>query len=982
MAKRTATNSMLCTTQKACCWCFFVFTIISVSLHLSTADELDLLLSFKASILDDPLNYLSNWNNSTLPCSWNSITCADDKHHVTKIVISGKNISGSLSGSIFSLPFLETFDLSGNQLWGQIPDDAFSCLSLHHLNLTNNNLTGQIPNGSVPVLEALDLSNNMLSGKIPETIGGFSGLKYLDLGGNALVDRVPNSVSNMTRLEYLTLASNQLFGEIPRGLGQLKNLKWIYLGYNNFSGKIPEEIGHLYSLNHLDLVYNNLTGKIPPSLGNLTNLQYLFLYQNKLSGRIPKSIYSLNKLISLDLSDNFLSGKISNLIIQLQSLEVLHLFSNNLTGEIPKAISSLPHLQVLQLWSNNLTGQIPPDLGKNNNLTVLDLSTNSLTARIPGSLCNSGKLYKLILFSNSLKGEIPPSLGHCKSLTRVRLQNNHLSGGLPEGFTSLPLVYFIDLSSNDLSGDIGRMKWNMPLLQMMKLAKNKFSGNLPELSSSSQLENLDLSENHFSGNIPASYGKLSALMQLQLSANSISGSIPSELSLCKKLVSLDLSSNQLNGPIPSSLGSLPVLGQLDLSRNQLSGVIPENLGSVDSLVQVNISHNRFYGALPATGVFLAINWSAVAGNSLCGGDPATGLPPCKRRKNPFWWSFITCLLVLLALAGLVAYLIIFIRRRRKSLKLKRVENEDGIWELQFFDLRASRAITVEDIISSKKAENMISTGKQGMSYKGRSALKAMQFVVEEMNHNISSLDLEHVWEEACELGKIRHPNVVKVLGFCRSGKGGFLVYENVEGKDLREVLGGLSWERRRRVALGVSKALRFLHYHCSPSVLVGEMSPEKVIVDGEDEARLRLSVHGLRGREPKCFVSSAYLAPETRETKEMTDKNDVYGFGLILIEMLTGKTPVDGEFGDHESIVAWARYCYSDCHLDTWISPTIRGQRSSDQNQMVETMNLALHCTATDPSARPCSTEIVSTLESISRTRSCVLGFELSSSNY
>ncbi|GMG99081.1 hypothetical protein Nepgr_000921 [Nepenthes gracilis] len=976
VAKRRAASSMPMIALNASF--FFIVTMISTPFHSSNGDELESLFSFRASMADDPLDYFSNWNNSTSLCTWNGITCTDNQN-VTNINLSGKNISGTLSSSIFRLTFLEAMDLSNNQLSGRIPDNAFSCLSLHHLNLSDNNLTGQIPNGSVPGLETLDLSNNMLSGKIPENIGEFSSLKYLDVGGNCLVGKIPVSVSNMTNLEYLTMASNQLFSEIPRELGQMRSLKWIYLGYNNFSGKIPEEIGRLFSLNHLDLVYNQLTDEIPTSLGNLSNLQYLFLYQNKLTGAIPKSISFLRKLVSLDLSDNFLSGKIPELVTQLQSLEVLHLFSNNLTGKIPNALSSLPQLQVVQLWSNNLTGEIPEDLGKFNNLTVLDLSTNSFTGKIPEGLCNSRKLFKLILFSNFLEGKIPLNLSHCHSLRRVRLQSNRLSGELPEGFTALPLVYFLDLSSNNLAGDVSKSKWNMPLLEMLNLADNKFSGNLPEFLTGSRLENLDLSENHFSGNIPASFGKLSEIMQLKLRTNSISGSIPSELSLCKKLVSLDLSRNQLSGSIPSGLGDMPVLGQLDLSENQLSGQVPANLGTVDSLVEVNISHNYLYDALPSTGAFIAINRSAVAGNSLCGGDRATNLPRCRGVKDPLLWSFTTCLLGILGLTAVIAYLRFIIARRNKLFTLKKMENEDGIWELMLFDSNASREITIEDIISSKKEENMISNSKKKISYKGKSsAVKAMEFVVEEINPSYPVS--ENLCEELSEFRKVRHPNILKILGLCKSEKSGFFIFEYVEGKNLSEILGSLNWERRRGIAMGVAKALRFLHCHCSPRILVGEVSSENVIVTGEDEARLRLSVPGIFCMERKWLLSSAYVAQETRDTREMTDKTDIYGFGLILIEMITGKSPAVVEFGAYESIVGWARHCYSDCHLDTWIDPMIRGQRSDNQNQMVETMSLALRCTAIDPAARPCSSDIVKTLDSINRTTTCALGLELSPS--
>lgn len=113
----------------------------------------------------------------------------------------------------------------------------------------------------------------------------------------------------------------------------------------------------------------------------------------------------------------------------------------------------------------------------------------------------------------------------------------------------------------------------------------------------------------------------------------------------------------------------------------------------------------------------------------------------------------------------------------------------------------------------------------------------------------------------------------------------------------------------------------------------------------------------------------------------MTEKSDIYGFGLTLIELLTGKGPADAEFGVHQSIVEWARYCYSDCHLDTWIDPTVKGDACINQNEIVETMNLALHCTAGDPTARPCAIDLYKTLESVlSRSGSCASGLRLWSS--
>ncbi|KAF7830108.1 putative inactive leucine-rich repeat receptor-like protein kinase [Senna tora] len=886
--------------------------------------------------INDPIGFLSNWivvnSSSTTICHWYGITCRHNSSGVNAVHLSGKNITSKSNtsvsiSSIFQLPHVEHIDLSDNQLSVGWEITNFTSPSpLRYLNLSNNNFTGSLPRGlftaSFSLIQTLDLSNNMFSGEIPHQIGKhFSSLTYLDLGGNVLVGNIPDSITNMTRLQYLTLASNQLWGEIPQQIGLMKSLKWIYLGYNNLSGEIPQGIGELISLNHLDLVYNNLTGQIPRSFGNLTNLENLFLYQNKLTGLIPPSVFELKKLVSLDLSDNFLRGDIPELVIQLQRLEILHLFSNNFTGRIPNALTSLPRLQVLQLWSNGFTGKLPGDLGKRNNLTVLDLSSNNLSGVIPDSLCHSGNLYKLILFSNSLEGPIPNSLTSCLSLRRVRLQNNKLSGELPTQLTQLSQIYFLDISSNRLSGRIDDRKWDMLALQLLNLGSNNFSGELPVSFGSKNLEKLDLSGNRFSGYIPRGVGRLAELMELKLSNNELHGDIPEEITLCKKLVVLNVSHNDLSGKIPTSLGDMPVLSLLDLSQNQLSGEIPENLGKVESLVQVNISHNHFHGQLPATGAFLAINGSAVTGNDLCG-DTWSGLPPCKKSsKNGRRWRVVVLWFVMMGVVGfgLGGCMIVYVGRRiRKKLEVKRVESKDGRWEMEFLDSKAAKLISMEEVIWSAKEGKVISKEKRRGWYEGKWNMnEVMQMEVKEMR--------EVNWGALVELGKVEHSNVVKLMGMCRCGKGGYLVYEYVEGKRLRQVLSDMNWERRRRIAVGIAKALNYVHAHCSASVLVAEMSAERVLIDANDVPRLKLS-------------------PEARSGKEKS--SEIYGMGVILMEILTGRNP---EMEEEEGIVEWAR-------------------QRQEQKEMVETMSVALQCTASDPAARPCATRVFKTLSALSST--------------
>ncbi|CAA0371791.1 unnamed protein product [Arabidopsis thaliana] len=930
---------------------FFLFLNFSC-LH---ANELELLLSFKSSI-QDPLKHLSSWSYSSTNdvCLWSGVVC-NNISRVVSLDLSGKNMSGQiLTAATFRLPFLQTINLSNNNLSGPIPHDIFttSSPSLRYLNLSNNNFSGSIPRGFLPNLYTLDLSNNMFTGEIYNDIGFFSNLRVLDLGGNVLTGHVPGYLGNLSRLEFLTLASNQLTGGVPVELGKMKNLKWIYLGYNNLSGEIPYQIGGLSSLNHLDLVYNNLSGPIPPSLGDLKKLEYMFLYQNKLSGQIPPSIFSLQNLISLDFSDNSLSGEIPELVAQMQSLEILHLFSNNLTGKIPEGVTSLPRLKVLQLWSNRFSGGIPANLGKHNNLTVLDLSTNNLTGKLPDTLCDSGHLTKLILFSNSLDSQIPPSLGMCQSLERVRLQNNGFSGKLPRGFTKLQLVNFLDLSNNNLQGNINT--WDMPQLEMLDLSVNKFFGELPDFSRSKRLKKLDLSRNKISGVVPQGLMTFPEIMDLDLSENEITGVIPRELSSCKNLVNLDLSHNNFTGEIPSSFAEFQVLSDLDLSCNQLSGEIPKNLGNIESLVQVNISHNLLHGSLPFTGAFLAINATAVEGNiDLCSENSASGLRPCKvvrKRSTKSWWLIITSTFAAF-LAVLVSgfFIVLVFQRTHNVLEVKKVEQEDGTkWETQFFDSRFMKSFTVNTILSSLKDQNVL-VDKNGV-----------HFVVKEVKK------YDSLPEMISDMRKLSdHKNILKIVATCRSETVAYLIHEDVEGKRLSQVLSGLSWERRRKIMKGIVEALRFLHCRCSPAVVAGNLSPENIVIDVTDEPRLCLGLPGL------LCMDAAYMAPETREHKEMTSKSDIYGFGILLLHLLTGKcssSNEDIESGVNGSLVKWARYSYSNCHIDTWIDSSI--DTSVHQREIVHVMNLALKCTAIDPQERPCTNNVLQALESTSSSSS------------
>ncbi|CAM8895352.1 unnamed protein product [Rhodiola kirilowii] len=949
--------------------------LIALGIGASRADnELMTLSAFKRTVSD-----LSSWNSSTPLCTWSGITCKEVTNgtfNVIRINLSGRNLTGKVNGLIFSqLSHLESLDLSCNNLTGHIPADIFACASLNYLNMSNNNLSGSIPSllsSSVysSVLETLDLSNNALTGEIPESFGElFSNLKYIDIGGNLLVGDIPETLTSLTSLEILTLASNRLTGRVPRGWNKMKKLKFLYLGYNNLSGSIPYEIGHLSSLNHLNLVFNNLTGSIPSSLGNLSNLQYLFLYQNSISGSIPKSVFGLKKLVSLDLSDNFLTGEVAeSLGDQQQELEIIQLFSNRLSGTIPRGVARLPRLRVLQLWENNFTGSIPGELGKHSNLTVLDLSTNFLTGRMPENLCHSSHLSKLILFSNSLHGKIPKGIAQCKTLSRIRLEDNRLSGEVPAEFWKLPLVSYLDIANNKLTGAINEVKWEMPNLMMVKMGMNKFYGMLPESFGSKALMNVDLSDNELSGNIPKSVGNVSKLVQLRLRGNKLSGTIPDELSFCKKLVYLDLSHNRFRGEIPTSISALSVLEELDLSENELYGEIPSSLGEMESLVKVNVSHNHLHGSLPKGGPFLVIESSAVLGNDdLCQyKSEANGLPQCENRKSFTQWWLLGLGVVMVLLVGMLAFLLIaFVRKRCNGLEpaARRVKSEDGLWEVQFFDSKSSKAITFDDIHC--KENKLIARGTNWSSYKGKSKTSGKEFIVTHWNglNSVSSI----LWTALTELGRNKNQKALKMIGICRSELDGCLIlHESDKGKNLREVLPNLNWAARKHIARRLAKALQAVH-SCTYVPIV-DLSPEMITLEDDFEPNLHIvlpeSTH-----EAVTLANQALNSPSTVAIPEggegMGEKEDILSFGVILIVLLSGKFPSDSKFGPKQkSMVEWAHQSFIDPYDNTWIDDRI-GEREPGNDGLRDMMKLALRCTASEPAERPSATDACKFLDSL-----------------
>lgn len=371
-----------------------------------------------------------HWLTSDPVSSWYGVTVVGDR--VTRISLSGNNLTGKIPQSIGNLTAMQKLDFFTNNLTGVIP-------------ATIVNLTA---------LTGLRLSTNQLSGAIPASLSNLVNLKVLMLDNNLLSDTIPASLGNLANLTYIDLSYNQLTGQIPVSVGNLKLMTQFFLDHNKLTGSIPASLGNIAGLTNIALSVNQLSGPIPEELGNLKQLQYLQIEQNKLSGSIPASLGNFSNLIYFFVSDNELTGEIPASLGNLTSVSGLDLSNNHLTGSIPESLGNLPIVDWIALYHNELTGQIPASLGNLKTITSLYLHYNKLSGAIPASLGSMPLTTDLLLDHNELTGIIPPELGNLTNLQHFTLNHNALSGTVPAAIGSLTNLQDVELDSNKLSGTL------------------------------------------------------------------------------------------------------------------------------------------------------------------------------------------------------------------------------------------------------------------------------------------------------------------------------------------------------------------------------------------------------------------------------------------------------------------------------------------------------------------------------------------------
>lgn len=505
---------------------------------------------------------------------------------------------------------------------------------------------------------------------------------------------------------------------------------------------------------------------------------------------------------------------------------------------------------------------------------------------------------------------------------------------------------------------------------------------------SKRVISLSLPNHKLSGSISGDIGKLGQLQFLALHDNNFYGTIPPELGNCTELVSLFLQGNYLSGSVPNELGNLSKLERLDISSNSLSGSIPSSLGKLDKIIIFNVSTNFMVGPIPSGGVLENFTKESFVGNrGLCGkqinvtckndtGGPATNsLSPLSGGKKKYSGR-----LLISASATIGALLLVALMCFWGCFLYKKLGKNDGKGLAMEIGGGASIVMFHGDLPYSSKdvikkletlnEEHIIGSGGFGTVYKlamDDGNVFALKRIVK-LNDGF-----DRFFERELEiLGSIKHRYLVNLRGYCNSPTSKLLIYDFLPCGSLDEALHErseqLDWDARLNIIMGAAKGLAYLHHDCSPRIIHRDIKSSNILLDGNLEARV--SDFGLAKllEDEESHITTivagtfGYLAPEYMQSGRATEKTDVYSFGVLVLEVVSGKRPTDASFIEKGlNIVGWLNFLVTEKRQREIVDTQCEGVQLESLDAL---LSVAIQCVSSGPDDRPTMHRVVQILES------------------
>ncbi|XP_031106376.1 probable LRR receptor-like serine/threonine-protein kinase At1g53430 isoform X2 [Ipomoea triloba] len=785
-------------------------------------------------------------------CTFNGSTIC----HVTGILLKGLNLPGVLppAEDFAKLKFLQVLDLTRNYISGSI-SRSFGQLRLTKLSLLGNRINGTIPKeiGDISTLEELVLEDNELEGPLHENLGKLSRLKKLQLSANNITGVIPETFGNLKNLTDFRIDGNPISGKVPSFIGNWTKLTKLYMHGTLLEGPIPQNISLLENIDTLQI--SGLRGGSMefPDLEGMKNMETLVLRNCSIAGTIPEYINKMTDLETLDLSFNNLSGNIT--IRDRQRIQYLFLGHNMLSGKIPQWILDARRYYI-DLSYNNLTESEPKGCSTSylNLVSSYSVPKNDSKAwcskkDLP---CSSGKARYHSLFIN------------CGG-DRTEFEDNEYEGDS----TGEGPSYFFASSDN-------RWAYTSSGLFLTKedvnfVATNKFPSNVinEDIYKTARLAPNSLIYYGFCMR-QGSYKVRLHFAEIMFSNDSTYSSLGRRLFDVRIQGNLVLADyNIMEKANGSGKGITEVFDDVLVNGSTLEIHLYWTGKGTNAIPQRSV-HGPLISAITVTP-----NFNPDKGLS-AGAIVGIVISCC---------VFILLILVALRMTGYLG------GKVAEDNELRALDLQTG-----YFTLRQVKAAT-----NNFDQANKIGEGGFGPVYKGVLSDGGI-IAVKQLSSKSKQGNREFI-NEIGMISALQHPNLVKLHGCCIEGNQLLLIYEYMENNCLSRALFGrveqrlsLDWQTRKKICLGIAKGLAYLHEESRLKIVHRDIKASNVLLDKDLSAKI--SDFGLArlDEEENTHISTriagtvGYMAPEYAMRGYLTDKADVYSFGIVALEIVSGKS--------------------------------------------------------------------------------------------
>ncbi|KAK9155562.1 hypothetical protein Sjap_003042 [Stephania japonica] len=603
---------------------------------------------------------------------------------------------------------------------------------------------------------------------------------------------------------------------------------------------------------------------------------------------------------------------------------------------------------------------------------------------------------------------------------------------------TMELVEDVDLSNNNIHDSIPYQL--PPNLTALNLAGNNISGSLPySISNMVSLNYLNVSRNSLVQSVGDMFGNLQGLSTLDLSFNNFSSDLPSSLSSLSNLSTLHLQNNELTGSL-NVLATLP-LSDLNVANNHFSGWIPRELSSIPKFKYEGNSFDNGpapppppYTPPPPGRSHNTHNRSGPHTDSTSGSQGRDSNLDHQDNKGVATGHVVGIVLGSILLVLCAMLVLVFCLRRSKGkhgtkhnarplVTLPVVADKVASTEME--DQRVKSAVTTAEL-KPPPIETLVGDKVLGSNDSGRRArtpISAASYTVASLQTATNSFSQDYLigegslgrvyraefpgekvlavkkidsaavplqeeddfMEAVSNMSRLRHPNIVSLVGYCAEYGQRLLVYEYIDGRTLHEVLHvaeesskALAWNARVWVALATARALEYLHEVCLPPVVHRNFKSANILLDEDfnphlsDSGMAALTRNTEREVSPQMIGSFGYSAPEFAMSGVYTVKSDVYSFGVVMLELLTGRKPLDSSRNRSEqSLVRWATPQLHDIDaLAKMVDPALNGLYPvKSLSRFADVIAL---CVQPEPEFRPPMSEVVQALVRLMQRASTV----------